>query len=298
LTLGVFDSGVGGLTVLQEIRRALPDASLVYIGDSRNAPYGSRSEAEIQRLSLGQAHFLRENFQADLLVVACNTATAAAVKLLRESFPDLPIVGMEPAVRPAARATKTGVVGVLATVGTLKSAKFAALLAREGHGVRFLTQACPGWVEAVERGELNSPETHVLVEKFVAPLLTQGADTLVLGCTHFPALRESIQDFVGPHVTLIDTGEAVARRVVSLRPSSAPQPPVTGEPEGEVPSLLGVRGQNKSGSGEVLFTTGEPQKFSRAAQAILSRNDPPEVMRLVWRERELIQCREWMDGAA
>ncbi len=273
MTLGVFDSGVGGLTVLKEIRRALPEVDLVYVGDSQNAPYGSRPEAEIKRLSLGLARFLLENFQADLLVVACNTATAAAIKTLRAEFPKPPIVGMEPAVKPAAAATKTGVVGVLATVGTLKSAKLAALLSREGHGTHFLAQACPGWVEAVEQGELSAPETHALIEKFVAPLLAQSADTLVLGCTHFPALREIIQKFVGPHVTLIDTGEAVARRVASLCP------PAPGR-GGEVPPLLG--------SGDtLLFTTGEAQKFSHAARAILGLDDPPEVTRLVWNKKEL-----------
>lgn len=259
MTIGIFDSGVGGLSVTREVRALLPKTTLFYLGDSIHAPYGSRSEAEIQQLSLGMARFLLAR-GCTLLVVACNTATAAAVQLLRETFPAVPIVGMEPAVKPAAAATKSGVVGVLATVGTLKSARLAALLERHRGEVRFLTRACPGWVEAVEAGELDTP----LIAEHVSPLLEAGADTLVLGCTHFPALRPAIQAFVGPNVRLIDTGEAVARRVASL-----------------------VSPGVNNGGDITLLTTGEPEKFAVATRAILGLDKAPEISRLVWRESEL-----------
>jgi glutamate racemase len=269
VTIGVFDSGVGGLTVTREIRALLPEADLVYIGDSVNAPYGPRSEAEIQTLSAGQARYLVQRCQCELIVVACNTATAAAVTLLRETFPETPIVGMEPAVKPAVAATQSGIVGVLATVGTLKSAKLAALLEREGSRVRFLTHSCPGWVEAIECGALETPATRHLIHQHVVPLLAAGADTLVLGCTHFPALRPMIQAIVGPTITLIDTGQAVARRVQALIPVPPPSP------------VTGGAGWTR------LRTTGDPVRFSRAAQAILGWDQPPEVTRLAWRESEL-----------
>lgn len=293
MTLGVFDSGVGGLTVLREIRALLPDATLVYIGDSQNAPYGPRSESEIQALSLGQARFLLSEWECAALVVACNTATAAAIQLLRETFPELPVVGMEPAVKPAVAVTKTRVVGVLATVGTLKSAKLAALLERDWGPVKFVTHACPGWVEAVERGELDSPRTRQLIANYVTPLIYGGADTLVLGCTHFPALRSAIQEFVGPTVTLIDTGEAVARRVVEV--TSPPQPSSPGHSY-----LVGEGGGRRTGSpfperderqgegqGVRLYTTGSPATFAVAAGAILGLDAPPTVEALVWKEGEL-----------
>lgn len=265
MTIGVFDSGVGGLTVVREIQKALPGATLVYVGDSKNAPYGPRTEAEIQALSLGQTRYLLQHWRCEVVVLACNTATAAAVALLRDTLPFTPIIGMEPAVKPAVAATRSGIVGVLATVGTLKSAKLAALLEREGKDVRFLTHSCPGWVEAIERGELDTPETYALVQEHVTPLLEAGADTLVLGCTHFPALRRVIQSIVGPSVTLIDTGEAVARRVRSV---------IDDVPRGERESLC-------------LLTTGNPGRFACAAQAILGLDTLPEVGQLVWRESEL-----------
>jgi glutamate racemase len=146
------------------------------------------------------------------LVVACNTATAAAIDKLRETY-DVPIIGMEPAVKPAAAATKNGVIGVLATVGTLKSAQFAALLESYGRNVKVVTQGCVGLVECIERGELDTPETLALIRQYTAPLLAEGADTIVLGCTHYPFVKQVIQEIVGKNITLIDTGEAVAKQL-------------------------------------------------------------------------------------
>lgn len=211
LPIGVFDSGVGGISVLRHIQAALPAEDLLYCADSRYAPYGSKSPEVIRERSVFLADFLIEQ-GAKALVVACNTATAAAVSLLRERY-SLPIVGMEPAVKPAAAASKRGVVGVLATSGTLKSAQFAALLESYGQNVEVVTQACHGLVERIERGELNGTGTKALLHGYLSPLLEAGADTIVLGCTHYPFVRPLIEELVGVEVVLIDTGAAVARQV-------------------------------------------------------------------------------------
>lgn len=209
--VGVFDSGVGGLSVLHHIREELPREDLLYVADSAHAPYGVKTPEQIQERALLLTEFLVEQ-GAKALVIACNTATAAAAALLRERF-DIPIVGMEPAVKPAVAATRSGVVGVLATSGTLQSARFAALLESYGQGVRVVTQAAHGLVECVERGELDSRSTRELLWKYLEPLLGEGADTLVLGCTHYPFLREPIVSLVGDQVAIIDTGSAVARQL-------------------------------------------------------------------------------------
>lgn len=223
-TIGVFDSGVGGLSVLHHIRQTLPDGRLIYVADSGHVPYGDKSPAYIEQRSQTLTRFLIEQ-GADAIVIACNTATAAAVSSLRSQF-DLPIVGMEPAVKPAVAATKSGVVGVLATVGTLESARFAALLERYGGDVEIVTQGCPGLVEQVELGELRSARTRELVERYTTPLLARGADTLILGCTHYPFLASLIRDVVGNDIALVDTGAAVARqlqrRIQTELPACAP----------------------------------------------------------------------------
>jgi glutamate racemase len=209
--IGVFDSGVGGLSVLRAIREELPGEHLVYVADSAHVPYGERSAAFIQERSLVISQFLIEQ-AAKAIVIACNTATSAAVAMLRERFA-VPVIGMEPAVKPALSHTRSGVIGVLATAGTVNSDKFAGLLARVGAGARVLVQPCPGFVEAVERGELASDATRALVEHAIAPLLQKGADTLVLGCTHYPFLRTLIEEVAGPSVIVVDPSPAVAREL-------------------------------------------------------------------------------------
>ncbi|WP_252274195.1 glutamate racemase [Pseudomonas subflava] len=213
--VGVFDSGVGGLSVLREIQARLPDESLLYVADSGHVPYGEKSPEFIRERSQKIAEFLLGQ-GAKALVLACNTATAAAVADLRERYPELPIVGMEPAVKPAAAATRSGVVGVLATTGTLKSAKFAALLDRFASDVRVITQPCPGLVEQVEAGELDGPHTRELLRGWVEPLLAEGCDTLILGCTHYPFIKPLLRELVPESVRLVDTGAAVARHLQSL----------------------------------------------------------------------------------
>ncbi len=213
--IGVFDSGVGGLSVLHEIRARLPHESLIYLADCGHVPYGEKTPEYIRARCRAIAEFLLAR-GAKALVLACNTATAAAAADLREQYPQVPIVAMEPAVKPAAEATRSGVVGVLATTGTLKSARFAALLDRFASDVRVITQPCPGLVERIELGDLNGPQTRELLQGYVEPLLAEGCDTLILGCTHYPFLRPLLRELVPADVSLIDTGAAVARQLERL----------------------------------------------------------------------------------
>lgn len=232
--VGVFDSGVGGISVLKHIRKALPAEDLLYCADSRFAPYGSKSPEVIRERSFLLADFLLGQ-GAKALVVACNTATAAAVAALRESYA-VPIVGMEPAVKPAVKVTRSGVIGVLATSGTLKSAQFAALLENYGQNVTVVTQACHGLVECIERGELDTRSTEDIVRSYVWPLLQAQADAIVLGCTHYPFVRpliaRVIRELLGGQdreVSLIDTGEAVARQLARRLAESGLENPSGGK---------------------------------------------------------------------
>ena len=217
--IGVFDSGVGGLSVLHEIRRALPGENLLYVADSGHAPYGDKSPQFIEARSIAISEFLLSQ-HAKAIVVACNTATGAAVATLRSRFL-MPIIAMEPAVKPAVANTKSGVIGVLATRRTLASDNFVRLFARYSADVEILGQACPGLVEQVEAGDLAGNKTRILLEQYVLPLLDRGADTIVLGCTHYPFLAPLIQDIAQAynspsHYTpplVIDSAAAVARQL-------------------------------------------------------------------------------------
>lgn len=219
--IGIFDSGIGGLSVLRHIRTQLPHENLLYFADSGFAPYGDKSEREIIDRSFAIAAFLRQH-HIKALAIPCNTATAAAIRQLREHYPSLPIVGVEPGLKPAASLTKSGTVGVLATARTLASTKFQMLREQVGSatGVHVLAQACIGLADQVEKGELNSLATAALVRRYVKPLVDQGADTLVLGCTHYPFVQELIAEIAaserGQAVNIVDTGEAVARQLARL----------------------------------------------------------------------------------
>jgi glutamate racemase len=209
--IGMFDSGVGGLSVLREVRVELPFEDLVYVADSAHAPYGDKPAPYIERRALAVSRFLiGQGVKA--LVVACNTATGVAVETLRRQF-TLPIVGIEPAIKPAVALTRSGIVGVLATSQTLASQKFETLVGAVRGNARILTQPCPGLVEQIEEGTSSSPATRLLIEQYVAPLLARGADTLVLGCTHYPLVADVIRAVAGPDVHVIDPARAVAKEV-------------------------------------------------------------------------------------
>lgn len=210
--VGVFDSGIGGLSVLAEIRTCLPAEALLYVADCGHMPYGEKTPAFIRERCAVIADFFHRQ-QAKALVIACNTATAAAAADLRLHYPDWPIIGMEPAVKPAALATRNGSVGVLATTGTLQSARFAALLDRFASDVTVVTQPCPGLVELIEQGNLHSPRLRSVVIEYLQPLLAAGCDTIILGCTHYPFLKPLLATLLPPGVTLVDTGAAVARHL-------------------------------------------------------------------------------------
>lgn len=209
--IAVFDSGVGGLSVLRAIRHELPHEDLLYIADSRYAPYGEQPGTFVERRSLTLVEFAVKH-DAKAVVVGCNTATAIAVDTLRSRFA-LPIVAMEPAVKPAAAQTRSGVIGVLATSGTLSSPRFSALLDRHAAAVEVLVQPCPGLVELVEQGQLEGDAARALVASYVRPLVVRGADTLVLGCTHYPFLEPVIRTVAGPTVAIVDPAAAVAREL-------------------------------------------------------------------------------------
>ncbi|MEO0315999.1 MAG: glutamate racemase [Pseudomonadota bacterium] len=218
--IGIFDSGIGGLSVLRHVRTLLPNEELLYFADSGFAPYGEKPESVIVERALGIAAFLL-SFNIKAMVVACNTATAAAIAALRERYPDLQVVGVEPGLKPAAALTRSGVVGVLATAGTLASDKFQKLQQQISAttGVTFIAQACNGLADQIEKGELQSRDTAALVQRYVAPLISQRADTLVLGCTHYPFVEPLIARAAAAAdgtVHLVDTGEPVARQLERL----------------------------------------------------------------------------------
>ncbi|HTH95583.1 MAG TPA: glutamate racemase [Rhodocyclaceae bacterium] len=209
--IGVFDSGVGGLSVVREIVKLMPAESLHYVADTAHCPYGEKPVEYLRERAMQISNYLvGEGVKA--IVVACNTATVATIGTLRANF-SLPIIGIEPAIRPAAANTKSGVIGVLATAATLGSAHLVALIERHTDYHEVVTSACPGWVEAVEAGDLDSSATRALVRASVQPLLEAGADTLVLGCTHFPFLRQLIEDVAGPSIHILETGLPVARQL-------------------------------------------------------------------------------------
>ncbi|RPI54225.1 MAG: glutamate racemase [Acidobacteria bacterium] len=209
--VGVFDSGVGGLSVLRAIRQELPHEHFLYVADSACAPYGERTAAFVADRAGTITDFLVQQ-GAKAVVVACNTATGAAVESLRARFA-IPIVAIEPAIKPAAARSRSRVVGVLATTGTLSSPNMSKLLANYGADVEFIVQPCPGLADQVEKGALTSDDTRLLVTRYVKPIVDKGADILVLGCTHYPFLRPLIEDVAGPGVDVVDPATAVAREL-------------------------------------------------------------------------------------
>jgi glutamate racemase len=220
--IGIFDSGVGGLTVLRAVRQRLPHEHLVYLGDTARVPYGNKSPATIERYACEDTQFLLGK-DVKMIIIACNTASALAAPRLRAEFPHLPIMGMiGPGARAAISATRTGRIGIIATAATVASGAYAARLAechaQSGRGSDLFTiqQACPLFVPLIEEGETHSPIARMVAEKYLAPLRESAVDTLVLGCTHYPLLKDTIGHVMGEHVTLVDSAEAAATEAAQL----------------------------------------------------------------------------------
>ncbi len=270
--IGVFDSGVGGLSVLRAMRALMPEESILYFGDQRHVPYGPRSMEQIQNFSEGITKFLL-NHDSKLIVVACNTASAAALTYLRGCFAKRAVsfVGMEPAVKPAAETTKTGRVGVLATPATFQGALYASVVERFGAGVEFFQHTCPGLVSQIEKGELNSADTRAILEDALFPMLdaSRNIDTVVLGCTHYPFVIPLIEQILGENVRVIDPAPSVAKQVKRLLEAA------------------GTKNQSQGRASVRFFTSGNPTEMKSMLPVLLGESG--EVEAVVWKnDREVI----------
>lgn len=259
--IGIFDSGIGGLSVTSTIRQALPTERLLYFGDGAHVPYGSRSLEEVREFSLAITDALLAK-GAKVIVIACNTASAAALRTLRERYPDVPFIGMEPAVKPAVEHTRTGVVGVIATVATFQSELYATIVERFAQDVEVLHQPCPGLVKQIEGGEFDTETTETMLRGWLEPLVARNIDALVLGCTHYPIVRPLIERIVGPEVRVIDPAPAIARQVQRVL-----QRDDIAAPEGSTGDLL-------------CYTSGDTQVFA-GMMARLGLDHAP-VRQAVW----------------
>lgn len=266
-SIGIFDSGVGGLSVLRVLREQMPNENVVYFGDQGHVPYGARPMEEIQKFSEGITQFLLEQ-NSKIIVVACNTASAAALKYLREKFPHILFVGMEPAVKPAAEATQTGKVGVLATPATFQGALYASVVERFGAGVELLQNTCPGLVSQIEKGELATQATRQILEEALFPMLEKKIDTVVLGCTHYPFVIPLIQEIVGENVRVIDPAPAVVRQTGKLLD-------------------MGVGRNTSSTKGDVrIYSSGDITKVQAVLPVLLGEN--LEINPVVWIDEKRI----------
>ncbi len=264
--IGVYDSGVGGLSVLRAIRAALPHEDLLYLGDQANVPYGERSLEELRELARGVTRFMLAQ-GAKLIVIACNTASAAALKTLRQEYPEIPFVGMEPAVKPAAEQTHSGKVGVLATPSTFQGELYASVVERFANGVEIYQETCPGLVSQIEKGQLDTPKTRRILEATLLPLMVRGVDTLVMGCTHFSLVIPLIEEITAGQARVIDPAPAVARqtqRVLEEHGLLNPQPE-TGLTH--------------------YYTTGDPAKFARVLPCLIGVQ--ADALALRWQGKDL-----------
>lgn len=253
--IGIFDSGVGGLSVLRAIREQIPRETIIYLGDQEHIPYGPRPMEQIRGFSAAITNFLLDQ-HVKIVVVACNTASAAALKYLRESFPHVQFVGMEPAVKPAVEHTRTGRVGILATPATFQGALYASVVERFAQGVELFQNTCSGLVQEIEKGSLEGDRTRAILEDALLPMLEKNIDTVVLGCTHYPFVIPVIERIVGENVRVIDPAPAVARQVRRLLEAGGKVNPLpaagkvkfytSGDPmalSALLPVLLGERGE-------------------------------------------------------
>ena len=265
--IGVFDSGVGGLSVLRAVINELPNEDVIYFGDQAHVPYGSKSLLEVRDLSVEITRFLI-NHGAKLIVVACNTASAAALHYLREVFPEMPFVGMEPAVKPAAEHTKTGKVGVLATPATFQGELYASVVERFASNVAIFQDTCFGLVRQIELGRLSTAKTEQILRSALDPMLAEGIDTVVLGCTHYPFVIPLIESIVGPEVNVIDPAPAIARQVRRLLESK------------QLLSRDLVRGKI------TFYTTGDNHRMGLLINKLLGESHPVQKAR--WRHGRLL----------
>ncbi len=267
--LGIFDSGVGGLSVLRAVRRLLPSEPVIYLADQGHVPYGARPLEEVRGFSESITRFFLEQ-GVKLIVVACNTASAAALQYLRQIYPGVPFVGMEPAVKPAAEHTRTRVVGVLATPATFQGALYASVVERFAHDVTLLQDTCPGLVKSIEAGHLDTPETQAILMDALLPMLERGIDTVVLGCTHYPFVIPLIQRIVGAKVRVIDPAPAVARQVGRLLDTSGMRSP------GQEPGRLR------------FYTSGSVTSFASFLPELLGETGPVQSFHWVGESRLVI----------
>ena len=264
--IGIFDSGVGGLSVLKEVQNQYPAEDLIYLADQAHVPYGIRSKEEVLAYANGIVRFLLGK-ECKLIIVACNTASAVALAALREKYPDVPFVGMEPAVKPAAADTRSGVVGVLATPATFQGDLYASTVERFARGVKILQDTCPGLVEQIETGYIDDPKTRKILENALEPMLAEGVDEVVMGCTHYPFVIPIIQDIVGEGVSVIDPAPAIARQAGRMLEDFDLM-----TSEGNTPQYY-------------FLTTGNPEKMSVMLKSLLNIDGP--VGRLIWDGGEL-----------
>jgi glutamate racemase len=264
--IGIFDSGVGGLSVLREIRIQIPSESVLYFADQGHVPYGPRGLDEVRLFSQEITKFLLI-LGAKLIVVACNAASAAALPYLRQTFPQISFVGMEPAIKPAAEYTHSGVVGVLATPATFQGALYASVVERFGAGVTILQDTCPGLVVQIEKGELEAPTTRKILEKALHPMLESGIDTIVMGCTHYPFIIPLVHQIVGPDVRVIDPAPAVVRQTARILDN------------------LRIRNDSSTAGTLQFYTSGETAQFALRLPLLLGETG--NVHKIVWRENRI-----------
>jgi len=207
--IGVFDSGVGGLSIMKELIIKLPEENFLYIADQKRIPYGTKSQNEIRNFSEKITRFLLAK-GAKCIVISCNTASAAALSYLRKEFPNIPFIGIEPAIKPAAEKTKTKKIGVLATKGTFESERYTSLIERFANGIEILANPCIGLVELIEKGKIEHKETIELLSKILNPMILKGIDSIVLGCTHYPFIQPILERMLPKNVIIINPASAVA----------------------------------------------------------------------------------------
>lgn len=258
--IGLFDSGIGGLSIFREVHRLLPGYSTIYIGDQTHVPYGPRPQAEIRKFTTAAMRFLVEH-QANPNIIACNTASGAALQHVRNEFPETQFVGLVPAVKPAAESTKTGRIGVLATPGTFRGKLYLRVKNQFAANVIVYQDTVPGLAVEIERGEEGLPEVRRILEKALLPMIAKDIDKVVLGCTHYPFAEEIIQSIVGPDIEIIEPGEAIARRVQSLLGEKTPE-------------------QNPT---HLFFSTGDIQVLQTGLARLL--NWEQEVLPLRWTDK-------------